>query len=73
MFRAKRVQKADIGASSVKKDGGGREEEDSKPSLVTSSAARISSNVAQEMVQEEATPDAYLPPGWTLQKVEPDW
>ena len=52
-----------------------REEEDAKPSPVTNSsiAARISSDTAQEVVQEEATPDAYLPPGWMVQKVEPDW
>ena len=55
----------------MKIHGGCREEEDSKPSRVTGScAARISSDTAQE-VQEEATTDAYLPPGWI--KVEPDW
>jgi hypothetical protein len=62
--------------SAAKKDGSGREEEDSKPSPVTSSStavARISSDTTQEVVQEEATPAACLPPGWTLQKVEPDW
>jgi hypothetical protein len=61
--------------SSLQKDGSDREEEDSKPSLVASVAAPISSDTAQaEVVQEEAsTADAYLPPGWTLCKVEPDW
>ena len=54
-------------------EGGVREEEDNEPSPVASSAARISSDTAHEVVQEEATPDAYLPPGWPLQKVEPDW
>ena len=56
--------------------GGGSEEEDSTPPPETGiCAARISSDTAQEVVQEEATPpDAYLPPGWmTLLKVEPDW
>ena len=56
------------------KHGDGGEEDDAKPSPVTSSsAARISSNTGQEVVQEEANPGAYLPPGWTLQKIEPDW
>jgi hypothetical protein len=60
--------------SSSKKAGGDREEEDSKPSLVTSSgAARTISDTAQEVFQEVATPVAYLPPGWTRQKLEPDW
>ena len=55
----------------VKMHGGCREEEYSEQSPVTGScAARISSDTAQD-VQEEATPDAYLPPGWI--KVEPDW
>jgi hypothetical protein len=60
--------------SASKKDGvGGREEEDSKPSPVTSGdAGRISSATAQEVVQEEATPDAYLQPGWTSLQVELD-
>ena len=59
---------------SAKKDGGGRDEEDNlRPSLlVTTNAARISSRTAQEVVQEEATPDDYLRPGWTRTKLEPD-
>ena len=58
---------------SAKKDGGGRDEEDNlRPSLLTASAARISSRTAQEVVQEEATPDDYLRPGWTRTKLEPD-
>jgi hypothetical protein len=61
------------GSSSKKAAVGDREEEDPTPSLVTSSAASICSDTAQEVVQEEATPVAYLPPGWTIQKVEPDW
>jgi hypothetical protein len=58
---------------SPEKVGGDREEEDPKPSLVTSSAARIISDAVQEVVPEEATPVDYLPPGWTRQKLEPDW
>jgi hypothetical protein len=55
--------------SSVREDSGGRVEGDSKASL-----APTSSNTDQEVVQEEAsTPDAYLPPGWTRLKLEPDW
>jgi hypothetical protein len=43
--------------------------------VTTSSAARISAariiaDIAQEVVQEEATPDVYLPPGWTRTKLE---
>ena len=61
------------GFSSVEKDAGPYEE-DPKPSLVTSSSVRISSDPSdhQEAVQEEATIDAYLPPGWTRTKLEPD-
>ena len=61
-------------ATSAQKDEADSEEEENlRPSLVTSSAARIRSNTTQEVVQEETTPAAHLPPGWTLQKVEPDW
>jgi hypothetical protein len=59
---------ADARGGSAKEDDGGREEEDSKPSLVSISATQISSDTAQEAVQEAAasTPDAYLPPDWTF-------
>ncbi len=70
----------------AKEDGGaGRGEEDSKPSLVTSSAARTGSCMDQEVVQEDATtPDEIrsvqeqattlgeIPYGWTRVKLEPD-
>ena len=50
-----------------------RDEEDLKPSLVTSSAARISSDGSgQDVVQEEGTPGV-IPAGWTRTKLEPDW
>lgn len=71
--RTNRRGDANTRGSPAKKDGGSPEEEDCKPTLVTSSDARISSDIAQEVVQEVATPDAYLPPGWMFQKVEPDW
>jgi hypothetical protein len=63
------------GSSSVEEDGSSREEDDSTPALVTSSsAAQIRIDTVQEVVDhEEASPDACLPPGWTLMKVEPDW
>ncbi len=57
--------------SSVEDDGSGRDEEDSNPSLVTGSAL-TGSDPDQEVVQEEAPTDAYLPPGWTRTKLEPD-
>jgi hypothetical protein len=57
--------------SSVEKDDG-RDEENPKPPLVTMSV-RTSSDADQEVAQEEATPDAYLPPGWAHIKLEPDW
>jgi hypothetical protein len=40
--------------------------------LVTSSV-RKGSDPEQDVVPEEATPDEYLPPGWTRMKLEPDW
>ena len=58
--------------SSVENDDD-RDEEDPKPSLVTSSAARISSDASgQDIVQEEAT-SGVIPAGWTRTKLEPDW
>ena len=70
--------------SFVEKDDDGHDEEDSSPSLVTSHSTvlRISCDpdqeavqADQEAVQEEAAaaPDAYLPPGWTCMKLEPDF
>jgi hypothetical protein len=40
--------------------------------LVTSSVGE-GSDREHDVVQEEATPDEYLPPGWTRMKLEPDW
>jgi hypothetical protein len=57
--------------SSVEEDAG-RDQDDPKLPLVTSSTL-TGSNLDQEAVPEEATPDAYLPPGWTQTKLEPDW
>ena len=58
---------------SVEVDAGPPNEEEPKPSLVTSSLPIISDPDHQEVVQvEEATTDAYLPPGWTRTKLEPD-
>jgi hypothetical protein len=53
----------------------GLHEEDPKPSLVTSSLLISSGDPGdhQEVVHEEATTDAYLPPGWIRIKLEPDW
>jgi hypothetical protein len=64
--------KAAASASSVEKNGGGRDKEDSKPSLVTSSAARIGSHPYQEVVQEQATTLGEIPYGWIDIKLEPD-
>eukprot|EP00978_Attheya_sp_CCMP212_P005858 scaffold13069_cov32-Attheya_sp.AAC.2 len=69
--RTNRERNATGSCSSVEKDPG-RDGEDPKPSLVTSSVL-ICSDPDQEVVQEEATPDAYLPAGWTYTKLEPDW
>jgi hypothetical protein len=52
----------------VEKDGG-RDEEDSKPSLVTSSSALVSSYPDQEVVQEETHK---IPSGRKRVKLEPD-
>ena len=60
----------------VGKDAAGRDEEaPMPPHLVTSSSSvRASSDPSdQEVAQEEATLDVYLPPGWTPVKLEPDW
>ena len=58
--------------SSEEKDAG-LDEKNPKPSLVPSSEQR-SSDPDQEVEEEgEAAPDAYLPPGWTCIKLEPDW
>ena len=56
---------------SVEKDAGPYEE-DPKPSQVTSSLLISSDPDHQEVVQEEATTDTYLPPGWIRTKLEPD-
>ena len=59
--------------NSVEKDDGD-DEEDSSPSLVTTSTIlRIGYDPDQQAVQLEAAPDAYLPPGWTRTKLEPDF
>jgi hypothetical protein len=60
--------------SSVEKDDG-RDQEDPKPPPRVTISVRISSpDPDQEVVvPEEATPDAYLPPGWARIKLEPDW
>jgi hypothetical protein len=47
----------------VEKDGG-RAEEDSKPSLVTSSSALVSSYPDQQVVQEDA--HYTIPSGWNV-------
>jgi hypothetical protein len=56
----------------VEEDGGIRDEENSKPSLVTSSAARIRSHLDQEVVQKQATTLGEIPRGWIRIKLEPD-
>jgi hypothetical protein len=50
----------------------GHDEADPQPALVTSSAL-ISSDRAQEVVQEEATAPDKIPDGWIRAKLEPDW
>jgi hypothetical protein len=64
--------KASASSSSVEENGVGRDEEDSKPSLVTSSAARIAPHSDQEVVQEQATTLGEIPHGWIRIKLEPD-
>ena len=59
--------------TSVEKDTVRDEEDPKPPRMVTSSRVRISSDPDQEVVQEEASPDVDLPPGWTSTKLEPDW
>jgi hypothetical protein len=59
-------------SSYMEEDDGGRDEGDSKPSLVTSSAARMGSHPYQEVVQEQATALGEIPHGWTRVKLEPD-
>jgi hypothetical protein len=54
-------------SSSVEEDGGGRDEEDSKPSLVTSSAAQISSHPDQEAGCSKTSDYA-----WQNVKLRPD-
>jgi hypothetical protein len=49
----------------VEEDGSGRDEVDSKPSWVTSGAARIGSSSGHEVVQEQATTLGGIPYGWT--------
>ena len=56
----------------MEKDAGPYEE-DPKPSLVTSSLLISSDPDHEEVVQEQTTTDAYLPPGWARTKLEPDW
>ena len=48
---------------SVEKDAAGRDEEDPEPPPEISSSVRVGAD----------PPDAYLPPGWTHIKLEPDW
>ena len=57
---------------SVEENAGPPYEEEPKPSMVASSVLISSDPDHQEVVQEEATTDAYLPPGWTRTKLEPD-
>ena len=47
------------------------DEEEPKPSLA-SRRVRMCSVQDEEVVQEETTIDAYLPPGWIRTKLEPD-
>jgi hypothetical protein len=70
--RTNQKGKATARSSSVEKNGGGRDERDLKPSLVTSSAARIGSHSDQEVVQEQATTLGEIPYGWINIKLEPD-
>ena len=57
--------------NAVKKDDG--HDEDSSPSLITTNMQLIGYDPSdQEIVQEDATPDA-IPAGWTPTKLEPDW
>jgi hypothetical protein len=67
--RTNREGNATGGCSVMGKDAG-PDEEDPRPSLVTSNE-QICSDPDQEVVV--ANPDAYLPPGWTRTKLEPDW
>ena len=69
--RTNQRDNATVSCSSVEEDAG-RDEEDPRPPLVTSSTL-IDSDPSQEVVPEEAPPDAYLPPNWTHIKLEPDW
>jgi hypothetical protein len=73
--RTNQIGKASARGISAKRDGGGREDEQDPKlvPLVSSSSVRITSDPVQEVVQEEATPDACLPPGWTRIKLESDW
>jgi hypothetical protein len=64
--------KAAASSGSVEKNWGGRDEGDLKPSLVTSSAARMGSHSDQEVVKEQATTLGEAPHGWTDMKLEPD-
>jgi hypothetical protein len=64
--------KATAFSSPVEEDGGSPDEGDAKPSLVTSTAARIGSHPDQEVVQEQATTLGEIPYGWTRVKLEPD-
>jgi hypothetical protein len=70
--RTNKRGKATASSSSVEEDGGGRDQEDLKPSIVTSSVARIGSSPHQEVVQEQATKLGEIPYGWTRVKLEPD-
>ncbi len=56
----------------MEENGDVRDEEDSKPSLVTTRAARIGSHPDQEVVQEGTTASLEIPYGWIPVKLEPD-
>jgi hypothetical protein len=70
--RTNQRRKATASSTCVEENGDVRDEEDSKPSLVTTRAARIGSHSDREVVQEQATTLGEIPYGWTRVKVEPD-
>ena len=69
--RTNHSENATVSCSSIEEDAS-RDEEDPRPPLGTHST-QIDSDPNQKVAPEEATPDAYLPPGWTHTKLEPDW
>jgi hypothetical protein len=70
--RTNKRGKATGSSTYVEEDGFGCDEEDSKPSPLTSIAARVGSSPGQEAVQEQATALGEIPYGWTRVKLEPD-